>query len=715
MYSPKYDYCNPGLTLIAGKLQASDEDSASRQLRREEHEDFIVLAEKAVVAHQLPKSTKSRRQAVGTQDSKRTSSSVDDRTLQEEVLRSSGTDHLAGKRDSNERLEPLTPKRRRRQVKLEQDRFTGLSRGHEDVFEIPDSPGVSHSVSNTGKAGEMIERREANPIEAVQDEPSASAASRQSNQSEGDESKGVEPNKPKKRRGRPPNVKKVSTNLTRVEKANRELPVASKPPSRNGTEDLDCSQSHSNLHTGHDALGQSAQSAYHEKPRPGRPRKNPRLGSSPGVAKGGKIIQGNQSQRQSDTSTRVSDDRAQEPNREDEDTKSGDNVAQNPDEDEEVNASESEDDYSDTTDEETSSIDRFSSEEGFCTDDEGTLQRSSKDPLMFGRETPWRKIVNAARSVGAKGKGRDRVRYENPIKSDGIKDFLREIKQARRCYRTLASVEGGADGDETKQEDELHKLFKEIEHSIENLRSGVTREDYKLIHDIYAHAIPRMVFLLRSALVARAALYTDPEDEILIQELIQIQQLVLHLCQIARDWPYQPTSSDPPIIRQTSIIILPELRDSILPAFRRELDRRVENRQQARRDARKVEREREKALKEEREEAERDERIRRKWKKSAEDAMRKEAQLPEHLRVLPLSQVPRDIEPRTHEVLLQQQRSPDPAEPRDEQMLELIRLLKELQDLPGTCYTFTLQSAVLTMACSPATLPRYLNQSALAE
>ena len=655
---------------------------------------MIVLAETAVAAHQLSKPTKSSHQAVDSRGTKKIGNLVDNRDLQEELLPSSGTEHLGGKRESNGRLEPLTLKRSRRQVELKQNHSTDSTRRRENPYEIPDSPRASNSISNVDKAGEMGETCEATSIEAVQDEPSASAASRKSDLSDGEESKGMEPEKPTKRGpGRPRKGGQVSTNLASVEKANEKLPVASKSPTRNGTEDPNGSQPHSNLRAGHDAPSQSTQSTNQNKPKVGRPRKKLPPGSSSGVAEGGKMIQENQSQRQADRSVRVGDDKAQELNKEDEDTRSSDRVAQNANEDEEVNVSESEDDYNDPTDGEASAVEGqeiFTSVQGHCSDNEGTLQLSSKNPLMFGRELHWEKIVSAARSVGTKGEGRDRVRYKNPIKSNGIKHFLREIKQARRCYKTLALVNGAADGDETEREDDLDKILSDIEHGIQNLQPGTTREDNKLIHDIYAHAIPQMIFLLRAALAARAALYTDPEDEIWIQELINIQELVLRLCQRARNWLYQPTSSDPPIIRQTSNVILPQLRDSILPAFRKELENRVEIRKQAERDATKAEREQERALREEREEAEREERIRRKWQKSAEDAMRREAQLPQHLRFLPSSQIPRDTEPRTHEVLFQQQRSPEPAEPRDEQMLELIRLLKELQHLPGTCYDFTL-------------------------
>ena len=675
---------------MAGKPQVSDEDSASRQLRREEQEDYIVLGENELSAHQLSKPTKSNHQAVGTQETEGTSRLVPGRTRQEKVPPSSDTDHLHGKRDSNGRLEPLTLKRRRLQVELEQNRPTGSARGRQNPYEIPDSPRASSSIPDMDKAEEMTGRGEVTSIDTVQDKLSASAAGRESNQSKGDKSKAIELDKPTKRgRGRPRNVKQMSTELVSAEKRSEELPVASKSPARNAMEDLNGFQSKSNSPVGHHASGQPAQPENQPKAKRGRRRKYLAPGDLSGDTVNNDIDQDDQSQRQGGTSKGVSGDRAQEPDEEDERTKSGDNGVHNSDGDEEVDALGSEDDYNDATDAEISAVESqegFPSVEGHGTDDGDTLQLPSRDHVMFGRELPWKKIVNAARSVGTKGKGQDLVRYKIPIESNGIKNFLWQIKQAGRCYKTLALVEGDTDGDETKREDELDSILEGIAQWIEDLRSGDIREDRKLIHDIYAHAIPRMIFLLRAALAARAAIYTDPKDEIVIQELINIQELVLRLCQSARESRSQPKSSDPPIILQTSRVILPILRDSILPAFQGELEDRVETRKQAKRDARKAERERQRAAEEAREEAERDERIRRKWKRAADDAIRSDAQLPPHLRVLPLSQVSRDTEPHTHDILFQKQRSPEPAEPRDEQMLELIRLLKELQDLPGTCY-----------------------------
>ena len=117
-----------------------------------------------------------------------------------------------------------------------------------------------------------------------------------------------------------------------------------------------------------------------------------------------------------------------------------------------------------------------------------------------------------------------------------------------------------------------------VDNLSEDKASVNKRAESLLVQDIYTHAIPAMVFMLKAALFCRSVRYSDPEDVDSLAEIVQIQAKIVRLCENARRWKAEPLTKRP-IKNSVAGKILPAMRDLKLNFFGRELEQRREKAQ----------------------------------------------------------------------------------------------------------------------------------------
>ncbi|MCJ1412126.1 hypothetical protein MMC19_006218 [Ptychographa xylographoides] len=197
---------------------------------------------------------------------------------------------------------------------------------------------------------------------------------------------------------------------------------------------------------------------------------------------------------------------------------------------------------------------------------------------LFGEEDDWATILKAARSVRSSRSGKNPSRIKVPIQTSIFKKFLRRVRDTIHCYHRVGVSDTVGNNPEhvvIQLHDHLQLLRSEV-GSIVKSEDGTKNPE--LITDIYAHAIPSLVFLVEHALKVRSPRYSATDDTQSLQEVIRVQQLVIALGTAVRAWKATKPNIEIPIIRPTSRVILPRMR-ALCRAFRTELKiRRVNKR-----------------------------------------------------------------------------------------------------------------------------------------
>ncbi len=194
---------------------------------------------------------------------------------------------------------------------------------------------------------------------------------------------------------------------------------------------------------------------------------------------------------------------------------------------------------------------------------------------LFGRWRDWEIVLDGAKSVGVSNLKGKSVKEIPRLATNRIKGLVDTIKDATSLYRQLDSqVETGmSDDDIQNTEERLANTNQEIFEEVEVLsEEDAGNEQSEVIQDIYAHAMPNLIYWLKAALSCRSDQYSQEEDVISLQEVIRLQDLILDLCLKARQWKAKPVT-DRPITNSTAQKINPYLRD-IKRAFQQELERR---------------------------------------------------------------------------------------------------------------------------------------------
>ena len=208
------------------------------------------------------------------------------------------------------------------------------------------------------------------------------------------------------------------------------------------------------------------------------------------------------------------------------------------------------------------------------SEDDGLVE----DLELFGGRDLWERALEGAMTVGASTVKGEEIRRRPKIATVTGKDFVELVNGAQLIYEQLAFDELAV-ADEGDVEQRLHSCQEDIDEFVDSLsedKASVNkRAESLLVQDIYAHAIPAMVFLLRAALFCRSVRYSDPEDVESLAEIVHIQATIVRLCEKARRWGAEPPTKRP-IKNAVAGKILPATRDLKLKFFGRELGQRRE-------------------------------------------------------------------------------------------------------------------------------------------
>lgn len=186
---------------------------------------------------------------------------------------------------------------------------------------------------------------------------------------------------------------------------------------------------------------------------------------------------------------------------------------------------------------------------------------------LFGQESAWEAVLEGAQDVEQSNLGLLR------LKNQTIKRFVKTTKLAKRIFEKISSEQDMNNVDRKKLTLELENALTEIRENVEELDEAATGEETSaVITDIYAYAIPNLVFMLQSALRCRTPDYGSLDDTEVLQAMISMQDTILLLCEKAKSWKERP-DSELPIVRPTKQKMGPNLR-IIRKAFQAELNRR---------------------------------------------------------------------------------------------------------------------------------------------
>ena len=184
---------------------------------------------------------------------------------------------------------------------------------------------------------------------------------------------------------------------------------------------------------------------------------------------------------------------------------------------------------------------------------------------VFGQDRAWKTILEGAKSVcGAKLP----LNHMPKLLTMTIKVLIHEVREARSFYEQLLS---GTDHDSLHGlNDQLKKSLNAVEDRIRSLsEKAAGNKCSEMIRDIYARAIPAVVFLLKSALRSRKYHSDEPCDlETLnetvkgLREIIRVQAMAVLLCEKATRWKAKPVPTRLPIVRPTTRKMFPCLRDT---------------------------------------------------------------------------------------------------------------------------------------------------------
>ena len=199
----------------------------------------------------------------------------------------------------------------------------------------------------------------------------------------------------------------------------------------------------------------------------------------------------------------------------------------------------------------------------FETDEEE--DKGEEQLELFGQDRAWKTVLEGARSIcGPKLP----LNHMPKLLTDTVKGLVNDVREARVLYEQLLPFKGidhdFADGLNHQLEESLDA----IEDQIRNLseKSAATKSS-QMIRDIYARAIPAMVYILQSALASRVYNSNEPCDlKILngivigLKEILRLQDMTILLCMKARLWKAKPVSTVQPIIKPTTQKMYPNLK-----------------------------------------------------------------------------------------------------------------------------------------------------------
>lgn len=188
---------------------------------------------------------------------------------------------------------------------------------------------------------------------------------------------------------------------------------------------------------------------------------------------------------------------------------------------------------------------------------------------FYDKEKAWGIVLKGARKIGVSNSREPR---SLPTLETRVITYLVKItKDARRLFDRLLYERDLEEDDVKELEAHLEKALAEIDQKVMELSEPPPgKKRSQVVKDIYAHAIPKLVFMLRSALRYRNLDYSEPDDLKFLTSMISIQKSILLLCKKAALWKIK-TNTETSITVPTTQEIVPYLRD-VSRAFQRELE-----------------------------------------------------------------------------------------------------------------------------------------------
>ena len=244
-----------------------------------------------------------------------------------------------------------------------------------------------------------------------------------------------------------------------------------------------------------------------------------------------------------------------------------DGEQEKPDEDDsdEDDSDEDDSDEDDSDEVDSDEVDSDSEDPSEVQENEEADQADEDHYELFGQERAWKTVLEGAGSVcGAKLL----LNRMPKLLTDTVKALVNDVREARGLYEQLLPFReidhGPLDG--------IHLQLRERLDAIENRIRSLSEKNAatkgpEMIRDIYARAIPAMVFLLQSALTSRIYHSDEPCDlETLngnvrgLKEIVRLQYMTILLCEKAKRWKSKPVPTSRPIIKPITQKIYPYLR-----------------------------------------------------------------------------------------------------------------------------------------------------------
>lgn len=184
---------------------------------------------------------------------------------------------------------------------------------------------------------------------------------------------------------------------------------------------------------------------------------------------------------------------------------------------------------------------------------------------LFGQDEAWKTVIEGARSIcGPKLP----LNQMPKLKTETMRVLVKDVREARGLYEQLLPLKGQHHDPLDELNDQLGGSLNAIDDQVRKLseRTAATKSS-DMIRDIYARAIPAMVFLLQSALVSRISHSEEPGDlnslnSVVrdLEEIVRLQDMAILLCMKARAWEAKPVSTSRPVVKPTTQKMYPCLK-----------------------------------------------------------------------------------------------------------------------------------------------------------
>ena len=155
---------------------------------------------------------------------------------------------------------------------------------------------------------------------------------------------------------------------------------------------------------------------------------------------------------------------------------------------------------------------------------------------LFGQEAAWKTLLEGVHKIDVLNVGRSRTKNLPKMNTKHITHLVRKTESTRKLFKRIAD-RPASDNELEGLEVQLAEGLLDIEIDINRVDETAARsERLNLMKDIYNHAIPRLILMLRWALQCRKLAYSHPTDLDTIESIISIQDTILSLDSKIRQW-----------------------------------------------------------------------------------------------------------------------------------------------------------------------------------